>query len=123
MGGEKYFWQARLDGRPDMFGQMKECTGQRAPARSREAWAVQTCWLARYIRTTEECTSQQVPARSKEAWANSIVGMGGWESGMGLILPPPEHGEEEPGWALCQNGHSQIIRLHVIYYNKLHSMT
>ena len=48
---------------------------------------------------------------------------GGPESGIRLILPPPEHGEEEPGWALCQNGHSQILRLHVIYYNELHSMT
>ena len=93
MGGGKICWQARLAGRPDLLGQMRECTGQRAPAQSREAWAI------------------------------GIVGMGGWESGIGLILPPPEHGEEEPGWALCQNGHSQILRLHVIYYNELHSMT
>ena len=41
---------------------------------------------------------------------------------MRLILPPLERGVE-PGWALCRNGHSQIIRLHVINYNKLHSMT
>ena len=86
--------------------------------------AGQTCVLGFCWKQTREVTSQRAPAQSREAWAIGKRG-DGWVGVRARVDTPPAgaRGEEAPGWALCQNGHSQSIRPHVIYYNELHSMT